>query len=262
MEYEQILREQRDDVVLLTLNRPEKLNAWTPRMSAELTDAIEAVDADASVGAVVVTGAGRGFCAGADVSAVFDAQLSGDSAASTPATPARARDWIELVRSTKPIVAAVNGPAIGVGLTMILPFDRIVVAESAKLSVRFVKMGLVPELASSSFLPQRCGLGAASDLMLSGRTVLGPEAVTIGLADEVVPDDTVVDAAIARARSYGENPTPQLRWIKQLITQNACETDPTAAQRREIAALQQAYATPEHKEAVAAFLEKRAPIFR
>src|SRR3954468_24338377 len=100
MEYEQILREQRDDVVLLTLNRPEKLNAWTPRMSAELTDAIEAADADTSVGAVVVTGAARGFCAGADVSAVFDAQLSGD--ASSPAPPARTRDWVELVRSTKP----------------------------------------------------------------------------------------------------------------------------------------------------------------
>jgi len=148
-EYEQILREQRDEVVLLTLNRPDKLNAWTPQMSAELTDAIEAADADTSVGAVVVTGAGRGFCAGADISAVFNAQIEGDSSASAPARPARARDWIELIRSTKPIVAAVNGPSIGVGLTMILPFDRIVVAESAKLSVRFVKMGLVPELASS-----------------------------------------------------------------------------------------------------------------
>src|SRR4051812_4371969 len=259
MAYEQILREQRDDVVLLTLNRPDKLNAWTPQMSGELTDAIESADADPSVGAVVVTGAGRGFCAGADISAVFDAQLSGETES---APPARARDWIELVRTTKPIVAAVNGPAVGVGLTMILPFDRIVVAESAKLSVRFVKMGLVPELASSSFLPQRCGFGAASDLMLSGRTVLGPEAVALGLADEVVADDAVVDTALERARSYGENPAPQLRWIKQLITQNANETDTTAAQRREVAALQEAYATPEHKEAVAAFLEKRKPVFR
>ena len=262
MAYEQILREQRDDVVLLTLNRPDKLNAWTPQMSGELTDAIESADADPSVGAVVVTGAGRGFCAGADISAVFDAQLSGDAGASTPARPARARDWIELIRATKPIVAAVNGPAVGVGLTMILPFDRIVVAESAKLSVRFVKMGLVPELASSSFLPQRCGFGAASDLMLSGKTVLGPEAVAIGLADEVTADDDVVDVAIERARSYGENPSPQLRWIKQLISQNANETDTNAVQRREVAALQQAYATPEHKEAVAAFLEKRKPVFR
>jgi len=258
--YEQILSEQRGDVVLLTLNRPDRMNAWTPHMSAELTDAITAADEDPSVGAVVVTGAGRGFCAGADISAVFDAQIQGDTKASAPT---RARDWIELVRTTKPIVAAVNGPAIGVGLTMILPFDRIVVAPEAKLSVRFVKMGLVPELASSMFLPQRCGWGAASDLMLSGRTVLGEEAVALGLADELAPSaDAVVDVAIERARSYGENPTPQLRWIKELITQNASETDPTAVQQREVARLQDAYASAEHKEAVAAFMEKRPPVFR
>src|SRR5580765_4117468 len=233
MAFETILHEQRDDVVVLTLNRPDRLNAWTPLMSAELADAIEAADAERSVGAVVVTGAGRAFCAGADIEAVFDAQLHGDADAALP----QGREWLDLIRSTKPIVAAVNGPAVGVGLTMILPFDRIVAGESAKLSVRFVKMGLVPELASSSILPQRCGFGAASDLMLSGRTVLGPEAVALGLADECVADGAVLDTAIERARSYAENPTPQLRWIKQLISQNANEVDTRAVQRRELEAL-------------------------
>ena len=172
MDYEQILQEQRDDIVLLTLNRPEKLNAWTPRMSAELVDAIEAADADAAVGAVVVTGAGRGFCAGADISAVFDAQLC--RATPAAAAPTRARDWVELVRSTKPIVAAVNGPAIGVGLTMILPFDRIVVAgeRKAQRAVREdgarARAGVIVDPAPAVRLR-----GAASDLMLSGRTVLG-----------------------------------------------------------------------------------------
>jgi enoyl-CoA hydratase/carnithine racemase len=254
MDYEQILREQRDDVVVLTLHRPERLNAWTPRMTLELTHAIEAADADPEVGAVVVTGAGRGFCAGADIEAVFDAQIRGEADA---ARPEPGRDWVELVRSTKPIVAAVNGPAIGIGLTMVLPFDRIVVAEGAKLSVRFVKMGLVPELASSMFLPLRCGWGAASDLMLSGRTVLADEALALGLADEVVPADAVVDVAVQRARSYGENPTPPLRWIKELLTVNANETSTAAVQQREVAKLVQAYASPEHHEAVAAFLAQR-----
>src|SRR3954451_12829858 len=242
--YEQILAEQRDEVVVLTLNRPDRLNAWTPQMSRELTEAIEAADRDPSVGAVVVTGAGRGFCAGADISAVFGAQIQGETRA---AEPRRTRDWIELIRSTKPIVAAVNGPAIGVGLTMILPFDRIVVARQAKLSVRFVKMGLVPELASSMFLPARCGWGAASDLMLSGRTVEGDEAVALVLADEVVEADSLLETAIARATSYAENPTPQLRWIKQLLTENANEVDPNSVQRREVEYLQQAYVTAEHK---------------
>ena len=217
---------------LLTLNRPDKLNAWTPRMSAELADAIEAADADPAVGAVVMTGAGRGFCAGADIDAVFDAQLQGDAAAAS--VPQGDRDWVELVRATKPIVAAVNGPAIGIGLTMILPFDRIVVADGAKLSVRFVKMGLVPELASTLFLPLRCGWGPR------GPDAVGPhgaarEAVALGLVDEVVAPDDVLEVAIARARSYAANPTPQLRWIKQLLTQNANETDTGAVQLREIA---------------------------
>ncbi|HEX2849061.1 MAG TPA: enoyl-CoA hydratase-related protein [Acidimicrobiales bacterium] len=259
MAYEQILREQRDDILLLTLNRPDKLNAWTPTMSRELTEAILAADVDPTVGAVVMTGAGRAFCAGADISAVFDARLSGDEAA---ARPDRSRDWVELIRSTKPIVAAVNGAAVGVGLTMILPFDRIVAARSAKLSTRFVKLGLVPELASSALLPRRCGLGVASDLMLSGRIVLGDEAAALGLADEVVADDEVVDTAVARARSYAENPTPQLRWIKQLLSENASETDLKLVQQRELAMLEKAYASAEHKEAVAAFLEKRPPVFR
>ncbi|MGH8978808.1 MAG: enoyl-CoA hydratase/isomerase family protein [Acidimicrobiia bacterium] len=254
MEYEQIMREQRDDIVLLTLNRPERMNAWTPRMTGELTHAIEAADADPSVGAVVLTGAGRGFCAGADVSAVFDAQLQGDDSA---ALPEGGRDWIDLIRTTKPIVAAVNGAAIGLGLTMILPFDRIVVADGAKLSVRFVKMGLVPELASSLFLPLRCGWGAASDLMLSGRTLEAADAFALGIVDEVVAPDALLDVALERARSYGTNPSPQLRWIKQLLTQNVNETNPRAAQIRELKLLQEAYATPEHKDAVAAYLERR-----
>ena len=147
-----------------------------------------------------------------------------------------------------------NGPAIGMGLTMILPFDRIVAAAGAKLSIRFVKLGLVPELASSMFLPLRCGWGAASDLMLSGRTVMPDEALALGVVDEVVAPEDVLDVAIARARSYGTNPTPQLRWIKQLLTQNANETDPGAVQRREIRRVAEAYTTPEHHEAVAAYL--------
>ena len=259
MSYEHILYEQRDDIALITLNRPDKLNAWTPLMSFEMQQAIEAANDDRSIGAVVMTGAGRGFCAGADIGAVFNAQLEGDRAASKPLAT---RDWIDLIRSTKPIVAAVNGAVIGVGLTMILPFDRIVCADGAKLSVRFVKMGLVPELASSMFLPARCGLGAASDLMLSGRTIEAAEALSIGLVDEVVAPEALIDAAIERARSYGENSPAAVHAIKELLTQNRSEVDPIVAQQREAVRLAEAYRSAEHKEAVAAFMEKRKPVFR
>ncbi len=166
MEYEQIIAERRDDVALLTLNRPDRLNVWTPRMSAELVDAITKANDDDGVGAIVVTGAGRGFCAGADIGGQFAAQLEGQPATDTPPSEAPRVDWVQFCRDAKPLVAAINGPSIGVGLTMVLPFDQLIAAEGAKLSARFVKMGLVPELASSHFLVARCGWGAASWLAL------------------------------------------------------------------------------------------------
>ena len=254
MAYEQISDEVHDDVLVLTLQRPDRLNAWTPTMSRELAEAIDAADADPTIGAVVVTGAGRGFCAGADIEVAFNAQLDGDVSAAAPASD---RDWIDLVRTTKPIVAAVNGPAIGVGLTMILPFDRIVASDVARFSLRFVKMGLVPELASSHFLPARVGFAAASDLMLSGRMIGAADALALGLVDELASPDDLVATAIGRAREYGENPAPQLRWIKELLTQNESEADHRLVSERELARLTQAYKTPEHAEAVRGFLEKR-----
>lgn len=253
MTYEQITTERRDRVLLVTLNRPDRLNAWTYTMSAELVDAIEAADADDGIGAVVVTGAGRGFCAGADIEDTFSTQLDG---ADTSPRPVR-RDWLEVVRSTKPIVAAVNGVAVGVGLTMILPFDRIVASTEARFSLRFVKMGLVPELASSHFVSARVGFGPASDLMLSGRMLDAAAAHELGLCDELVAHDDVIDVAVARAAEYGENPARQLRWIKQLITQNAAEADLAVVQQRELALLKEAYASPEHAAAVEAFMAGR-----
>lgn len=261
MEYQQILTEQRDAVLLLTLHRPERMNAWTPRMMAELTDAVSLANDDDSVGAIVVTGAGRGFCAGADIGANFAGHVDGVPAPAEPDVGER-RDWIELCRDSKPLVAAINGACIGVGLTMVLPFDQLVAADTAKLSARFVKMGLVPELGSSHFLVARCGWGAASWLALSGTTILGDEAARIRLVDRSVPAERVLDEAMAMAAELAGNPPPQLRMIKRLLTQNAVESDLALAQRRELESLNVAYTTPEHHEAVAAFLEKRSPNFR
>jgi len=263
MEYEQILADTRDGVLVLTLNRPERLNAWTPKMMAELTAEITAANDDPSIGAIVVTGAGRGFCAGADIGGQFAANLDqrDDTPKPAPESERRGTDWVGLCRASKPIVAAINGPAIGVGLTMVLPFDQLIAAEGAKLSCRFVKMGLVPELASSHFLVARCGWGNASYLALSGATVVAEEGQRLGLVDRVVPADKVLDEALAVAAEFAANPSPQLRMIKELLSQNGSDTDYAAIQKREDAALEQAYRTPEHREAVQAFLEKRPPDF-
>ena len=154
------------------------------------------------------------------------------------------------------------GAAIGLGVTQVLPMDYLVAARDAKLSVRFVKMGLVPELASSHFLAARLGFGVASELMLTGKTISGEEALAIGLVDKVADGDQVVAEACAVARAMGANPQSALRQIKRLLTQNANETDLRAVQQREGEALAVCYASAEHKEAIAAFLDKREPDFK
>src|SRR5215207_5359098 len=159
--YEQITHETDDDVAVITLNRPDRLNAWTPQMSAEMTAAVGEANSDDGIGAIVFTGAGRGFCAGADIGGQFKAQLDGaPPAEDRPARDGhRPIDWVNLCRSSKPMVAAINGAAVGIGLTLVLPMDQLIASDRAKLSCRFVKMGITPELASSHFLVQRCGWG-------------------------------------------------------------------------------------------------------
>ena len=266
MDYTTIRYELRDDVALITLQRPERLNAWTPRMSEEQVDAIERANADPAVGAIVMTGAGRSFCAGADMQDTFQTRLDGvdpgnDTAHGQGGLPAGV-DWVALLRESKPMVAAVNGAAVGVGMTMILPFDVIVASTQAKFGMFFIRMGIVPELASTHFLVQRMGFGRASEMCLSGRLLPAQEAFDAGLADRLVAPEALLDTATTVARGMGANPGPQLRMIKELLTRNACETDLREAQRRETRYLRECYKTPEHHEAVRAFLEKRPPRFR
>ncbi len=262
MDYEQIEVEDRGLVRVITLSRPEKLNAWTRRMSREMVHAIEEGNELADIGAFVFTGAGRGFCAGADIGGEFASGASAEGLDRQQGERATDRDWVELVRSSKPMVAAINGASVGVGLTLVLPMDYLMAGRSAKLSARFVRMGLVPELASSHFLVQRCGFGAAGDLALSGRLAEADEARSIGLVDAVVDDEDLLDAAVAKAESYAVNPPAAVRMIKELLTRNGAEPDLAEVQRRETDLLRQAMASDDHREAIAAFLEKREPRFR
>jgi len=259
--YEQIRFDVRDGVGVLTLNRPERMNAWTYQMSAELTDAINYCNEADAVGAMIITGEGRGFCAGADIGDTFKARLD-DAGGDEPGAGARSSDWVALLRRSKPIIAAVNGASVGVGATMILPCDVIMASETARIAMGFVRMGLVPELGSSHYLVQRMGFGRASEMCLTGRLYSAREAHDMGLIDHLVPHEQLMEKAMELATAIAANPAPQLRWIKELISANGCATDLAAVQQREMELLQQAYATPEHKEAVAAFLEKREPNFR
>ncbi|MEL7155669.1 MAG: enoyl-CoA hydratase-related protein [Actinomycetota bacterium] len=290
MSYATILTELVDGILVIAMNRPDRLNAWTPEMGGELADAIAGGNANDDVMAMVLTGMGKGFCAGADIGEVFQSRAEAepppvdsnatveapldplvddadfgagsepDESPSTVSVPAY--NWIELIRGSKPIVAAVNGAAVGVGLTQILPMDCIVAARGAKLSVRFIKMGLVPELASSHFLPMRVGFGAASDLMLTGRIVLAEEALDMGLVDKLADPDELLKVAAATAKAMGENPPSALLMVKELLTENMTETSLHEVQRREMRALETAYETHEHHEAIDAFMNNREPDFR
>jgi enoyl-CoA hydratase/carnithine racemase len=258
MAFEQIRLETRGAVATITLNRPERMNAWTYQMSAELTQAIEQVNADEDLGAIIITGEGRGFCAGADIQDTFQSQIDGDK----PRAAAGPSDWVNLIRRSKPIIAAVNGASVGVGATMILPCDLIVASQKARFGMAFVKMGVVPELASSHFLVQRMGLGRASEMCLTGRLFSAQEAHDMGLVDRLVEAEDLLSVAGELAAEIAANPAPQLRWVKELLTLNGSETDLSLVQQREMERLAQAYVSPEHKEAVAAFLEKRQPDYR
>jgi enoyl-CoA hydratase/carnithine racemase len=254
---ETILTERRDEVLLITLNRPERLNAWTVGMGQDLRQAIGAANADPAVGAVVVTGAGRGFCAGADIQATFAGRIEsqGGSEGSYP------YDWVDLCLASKPLIAAVNGVCIGVGLTQILSFDAIVASDQARFGIGFIRIGLVPELAATRFLTQRMGPGRARLFALSGDLWPAADADAAGLVDRVVPHDELLDHTLDVAGRIAANPAPQLLYTKDLLATNATESDVHRVQEREFEYLKRCYGTAEHAEAVRAFAEKRPPRF-
>ncbi len=259
---ETILTEQHGDVLLITLNRPEKLNAWNTRMGRELSQAIRDANASAAVGAIVVTGAGRAFCAGADIGDTF-ADREATAAASEPGTTGAnvAYDWVDLCLRSKPLIAAVNGVCIGVGVTQVLCFDGILASDRARFGIGFIKLGLVPELAATRFLTHRMGPGRSRLFALSGDLWTADEALMAGLVDRVAVHDDLVDEAVELAGRIAANPAPQLQWTKQLLIDNALERDLRTVQEREMEVIARCFESPEHAEAVRAFIEKRPPEF-
>ena len=263
MSYETILYETDGPVAVITLNRPERRNAWTRQMAKDQAAAIERANNDPAIGAIVMTGAGKGFCAGADIEAAFKARIDGasDQGDNDTGMPG-GMDWASLCRNSKPLIAAVNGAAVGVGATMILPFDIIIASEEAKFGMFFVKMGLVPELGSSHFLERRVGFGVANELCLTARLIDGAEAHRLRLADHLTAPGDLLDKAKALGREISVHPDKQIRLIKGLLRDHGPASDMLAVQMREGAVLKECYASAEHKEAVDAFLNKRPAVFR
>jgi 2-(1,2-epoxy-1,2-dihydrophenyl)acetyl-CoA isomerase len=263
MSYEQITVEQRGRVALITLNRPEKLNAWTPQMMAEMRRGLQAAADDQGTGAIVVTGAGRAFCAGADIDAVFKTNVENrDAGRQENTAQAGAGDWVSFLRNLpKPTIAAINGAAVGIGITQILPMDIRIASEQARIGMFFVKMGLVPELASSALLPQMVGQARAIEWCLTGRLIPAAEAKEAGLVAEVVAAEGLVDRAIELGEQLSGQSAFAMTKIRQLVIANTNANDTGDVQRAEGASLAAAYASWEHKEAIDAFLTKRPADF-
>jgi len=261
MNYTNVLTEQRGSVLILSLNRPERLNAWNNDMMFELRDAVERANADPGVSTIVFTGAGRAYCSGADIGG-WAQQIQSGSGAQGSAT-AGEDNWLAFLRRMpKPTIAAVNGVAVGVGVTHILPMDIRIASENARFGFAFVKMALVPELASSYFLPQLVGLGRAQEWCLTARMVEPDEAQRAGLVSEVVAPDRLLDRAVEIGEMIAAHSPAAIRRVKRVLEMNATDSDIQSVLLRENAQNAAARAEPDHKEAVAAFIEKRKPQFQ
>lgn len=252
---EAVLLDVEDSVATITLNRPEAMNAWNGAMAAGLDSALRACDTNDDVRAIVLTGAGRAFCAGADLSRGSDTFKPAEGGAVAGSRP-REACWPFMVR--KPVIAAINGHAIGVGITLPLTCDLRLVAEDAKLQFAFVRRGVIPELASHTLLPRVIGFSRAADLLLSGRMFSGREAAELGLASRALPAAEVLPAAREKAREFSLAAPLSVAISKQLLW-DGIALDATSMMKREGPPFSLLGGHADAREGIAHFLEKRDP---
>lgn len=261
MTYESILTETSGNVGIIRFNRPAALNAWTPDMSGEFQDQMAKWNNDAAIGAIVLTGEGRAFMAGADLNYFSDRAKEGAKDTAPAMTTGGGISITGFIQRSKPTIAAINGFAVGIGLTMVLPCDVRITSTEGLMSIRFIKMGLMPELGSTRILAQLVGLGNATEMSLTGRMVPADEALRMGLVTQVTAPEDLLDTAITKAREIADNPSNAVMLTKELLRKNSMESDLEAVMERESVRDQIARKHPNHAEAVSAFLEKRPPQF-
>jgi len=265
MDYEQILYSVEDSVLTITLNRPERLNAFTERMCRELLDALDRADADDSVRVVIFTGAGRAYCAGADLGSggdTFDSPAQGRKE-----SPAEARDGgglltLRLYDCKKPVIAAINGPAVGIGITMTLAMDVRIASSAARMGFVFARRGIVPEACSSWFLPRVVGISRAAEWVFSGRVFPAEEALAGYLVSRVVSPEDLLPAARTLAREIADNTSAMsVALTRQMLWKMLGADHPMEAHKIDSKAIYWMGRSPDAYEGVSAFLEKRPAKF-
>jgi enoyl-CoA hydratase/carnithine racemase len=263
MEFEQIRAEIDEGVLTITLNRPERLNAWTPVMARELMAAFDSADADDRVRAIIVTGAGRGFCAGADLSGGGD---TFDWREREPEGPVPrdngGRFTLRVFDCRKPVIAAINGPAVGVGATMTLPMDIRLAADDARIGFVFARRGIVPEACSSWFLPRVVGISRAMEWVSTGRVFGAQEALEAGLVRSLHPSGELLGAARALASEIAENTAPvSVALARQMLWRMLGAEHPMDAHRVDSRAMFARGQSADAREGITSFLEKRPAAF-
>ena len=278
--FTEIAYEVADGVATITLDRPDKLNAFTLEMMSELVDAFDRADADDDVRAIIVTGAGRGFCAGADLSAgarTFDFAALEDGADSqgTPVTPDGEIDWsdeavrdgggrlsLRIFECLKPVIAAVNGPAVGIGVTMLLPMDIRLASENAVFGFVFPRRGITPEACSSWFLPRVVGISQALEWTCTGRIFPAQEALAGGLVKQLCKPDELLPAARALAREIADNTAPvSVALTRQMMWRMLGADHPMEAHRIDSRSIYARGRAADAREGVTSFLDKRPARF-
>ena len=265
MAFEQIRYDAAGGVGTITLNRPEKLNAVTTVMIRELMAAFDAADTDDAVRAVIVTGAGRAFCAGADLSGgtrTFDRSKPEDTAGDSEHRDGGGRVSLRIYDMKKPVIAAINGPAVGFGATMTLPMDIRIASSAARMGFVFSRRGVVPEACSTWFLPRLVGMQRAAEWVYTGRVFGAEEALAGGLVSRVVPPDALMETALALAREIADNTSAiSVALARQMMWKLLGADHPMDAHRLDSRGMAWTGRSADAREGIAAFLEKRPPRF-
>jgi enoyl-CoA hydratase/carnithine racemase len=266
MDLTQTHYEIENGIAIITLNRPDEMNALTHIMRKELIGLFEAADRDDSIRAVVVTGAGRAFCAGADLGSggsTFDlSQLEGHKVSLSEHRDGAGQIALSIFSCRKPVIAAINGHAVGAGITMTLPMDIRIVAEDAKIGFVFARRGVVPEACSSWFLPRIVGISKAAELVYTGRVFRAAEEAASGLFSYVVSREQVLSTAMKIAKEISENAAPvSVALSKALLWHGLTEDDPQSVHLIDSRCFYWAGRQKDAYEGIQSFLEKRPPRF-
>ena len=263
--YKELLTSQRGDAFVISLNRPEKLNAFTKTMQDELISAFDYTDQTDGIKFVVITGEGRAYCAGADLvdgPNTFNYAEEGNRLSNDDHRDGGGLVALRIFRSKKPIIGAINGDAVGVGATMTLPMDIRIASKSARFGFVFSRRGAVPEACSSWFLPRIVGISKALDWCYTGKVFNSQEALQHGLVSEVISDDMLIDRALEIGASYsGKTSAISVSLARQMMWSMLAATHPEEAHILDSMAMEKMGKSPDIKEGIASFLEKRAPNF-